>query len=107
LGTGIIGIYSLFLYPETGIIPAIVGLVFIFAGLGWQIRAFLYIGTLTFIIDACYQLIILSFTYPLLKWVIGLFIGLTFIWIAASFENRRSQIITWLQDWNQSLTEWD
>lgn len=107
LGTGIICVSSLFLYSKTGIVPGITGLVFIFAGLGWQIRAFLYMGTFTFVIDVCYQLIILSFSYPLLKWIIGLLIGLTFIWIAANFETRRHQIITWFQDWNQTLNQWD
>ncbi|NEP04635.1 MULTISPECIES: hypothetical protein [Okeania] len=62
-------------------------------------RAFLYIGTVTFFINAFNQLIILNSLYSFFKWSIGLIVGIVFIWIAASFETRREQINNLLQNW--------
>ncbi len=107
LGTGIISFFSLFLYNKTGIIPAFLSMSLIFMGLSLQIRAFLFVGTITFLINAFYQLIILSLTYALLKWIIGLILGLMFIWIAASFENRRTQLSSLIRHWLTQLEEWD
>ncbi|MEM9274583.1 MAG: hypothetical protein AAGA80_16715 [Cyanobacteria bacterium P01_F01_bin.143] len=39
----------------------------IFAGLGLRVRAFLFVGTITFILTIVYQLVILVFTYSFLK----------------------------------------
>ncbi len=107
LGTGIIGGAALWLHHQTGILPGIVSLVAIFAGLALRIRAFLYIGTLTFLADAFYHLVILIFDYPLLKWVVGLLVGLSLLSIAGSFETRRAQLTALLQNWLTELQEWD
>lgn len=93
LGTGVICVFALFHY-QTGILPGILSILVIFAGLALRVRAFLYVGTFTFLVNAFYQLVIFIFAYPLLKWIVGLLVGITFIWIAASFENRRNQITT-------------
>ncbi|NEQ08979.1 MAG: hypothetical protein F6K37_24465, partial [Moorea sp. SIO4E2] len=45
---------------------------------------------------------IFSFDYPFYKWVVALFVGIGFIWIASTFETRRDQITAWmnqLQGW--------
>ncbi len=107
LGMGIICGTSLLFHYQTGVIPAVVGLVAIFAGLGLRVRAFLYIGTLTFAFNAFYQLVILIFDYPLLKWVVGLIIGLTLLSIAGSFETRKSQLSSLFQNWLAKLQEWE
>jgi hypothetical protein len=59
LGTGIIASAALWFHHQTGILPGILSLVAIFAGLALRIRAFLYLGTFTFVANAFYQLVIL------------------------------------------------
>jgi hypothetical protein len=107
LGTGIIAGAALWLHHQTGILPGSISLVAIFAGLALRIRAFLYIGTLTFVANAFYQLVILIFLYPLLKWIVGLLVGVSLLSIAGSFETRRTQLTTLLQNWLRELQEWD
>lgn len=106
LGSGIICVVALFYHQDTGLIPAIIGIIAIFAGLGLRIRAFLFIGTATFLLTTFYQLVVLSFRYPFSKWVIGLMVGILFISIAANFERRREQIISFLQNWVAQLNNW-
>ncbi|MDJ0510881.1 MAG: hypothetical protein QNJ64_16740 [Crocosphaera sp.] len=105
IATGFLCINTLVSY--TNIIPGILGLILIFLGLSLKIRAFLFMGTFTFILNIFYQLVILSFSYPLLKWMLGLLIGLIFIWIAASFENRRTQISTLVNHWMREFDNWE
>lgn len=107
LGTGIVCGSALWLHYQTGIIPGIVSLLAIFAGLAFQTRAFLYIGTLTFLGDVFYQLVILVFDYPLLKWVVGLILGISLLFIASSFETRRTQLSAFLQNWVEQLQNWE
>ncbi|MGK7914847.1 MAG: hypothetical protein AB4038_04780, partial [Prochloraceae cyanobacterium] len=107
LAVGIICLVALSFHQDTGgIIPSIISLVTIFAGLGLRIRAFLFVGTVTFILTIFYQLVVLIFTYSFLKWVIGLIAGIVMISIAANFEKRSEQIITILQNWFEKLGEW-
>ncbi|BAU62802.1 hypothetical protein STA3757_01530 [Stanieria sp. NIES-3757] len=105
-GSGLICIVALILYQKTGIIPSAIALVFILAGLGLRIRAFLYIGTITFILTIIYQLIILIFTYSFLKWIVGLIAGIVAIAIAANFERKSTQITNKLQDYLAQLQQW-
>ena len=107
IATGILGTVSLLFYQQTGIIPGVIGLIFIALGLGLKTRAFLFTGTITFLITVFYQLVIFSFTYPLLKWMFGFLLGLMFIWIAASFENRRTQINTIINHWIEEFDRWE
>ncbi len=107
IATGIICTISLLFYTKTGIIPGTISLLLIAMGLSLRTRAFLFSGTITFILNVFYQLVIVSFTYTLLKWIIGLLIGLTLIWIAASFENRRTQISTLINHWMREFEVWD
>ncbi|MDJ0598762.1 MAG: hypothetical protein QNJ37_07995 [Crocosphaera sp.] len=107
LATGILCTVSLLFYRETGIIPGLIGLILVVTGLGLKTRGFLFTGTITFLITVFYQLVIVSFSYPLLKWIVGLLLGLMFIWIAASFENRRTQMSTIINHWMQEFEAWD
>jgi hypothetical protein len=79
----------------------------ILAGLMLQIRAFLYVGTAAFMLQILRQLWLLIGDYSLLLWAIGIVLGLLFIWIAATFESRRSQMTALLQYWTVQLEEWD
>lgn len=107
VGTGIIAIVSLWLYQETGIFPATLGIVSVFLGIALRIRAFLFVGTLTFTLTIFYQLIVLSVTYAFLKWIIGLLIGISLIGIAANFERSRGQIVIVWQQWLNQLEQWE
>jgi hypothetical protein len=106
IGSGIICVIALINYQEFGITPAIISLVFIFLGLGLQIRAFLYNGTIILIMTGIYQLVILIDNYSFTKWVIGLIAGILLISIAANFEQRRLQIMKILQNWVETFNNW-
>jgi hypothetical protein len=88
LGSSILCTTALF-YQELGIIPGIISFGLIFLGLGLKIRAFLFAGTITLILTAIYQLIILVVIYSFFKWMIGLLAGICSIIIAAKFEQKR------------------
>jgi hypothetical protein len=106
LGSGIICLFALLFHHQTGILPGIISLVTIFGGLSLRVRAFLYVGTIIFLVNAFYQLVILIFDYPLLKWIVGLMVGIAFIWLAANFETRRSQLGSFLRNWFTDLQGW-
>jgi hypothetical protein len=107
LGSGAICVVALWSHQWSGLVPGIISVLVIFAGLGLRIRAYLYVGTATFLINAFYQLGILIFDYPFSKWVVGLLVGIAFIWIAATFETRREQITALLRNWITELQNWD
>ncbi|MGQ4648375.1 hypothetical protein [Lyngbya aestuarii] len=107
LGCGVICLVALWSSQWSGLVPGVVSIVAIFAGLALRIRAFLYVGTATFLINAFYQLGILIFDYSFSKWVVGLVVGIMFIWIAATFETRRHQITALLRHWVDELHSWD
>ncbi|MBW4647924.1 MAG: DUF2157 domain-containing protein [Kastovskya adunca ATA6-11-RM4] len=106
LGTGIICLVALF-HLDTGVIPAIIGIVAIFAGLTLRVRAFLFLGTATFLLTAFYQLIILVFDESFFKWVVALIVGIIFIGIAANFETRREQIALVFRNSRSELANWE
>jgi len=96
-----------------GVAPVVAGFgaialefVFILAGLLQRVRAFLYVGTLTFILQIFWQLWRFISDYSLLLWVLGIILGLTLIWVAATFEARRSQMNVLLQHWIIELEDW-
>lgn len=78
----------------------------VLAGLGLRVRAFLFLGTAVFAIVLVEQFVILGTMYPLAKWPLGLGLGLGLIWIAATFESRKTQIVAVLQDWLVLLEDW-
>lgn len=90
-----------------GLVALTFSLVAITAGLSLRVRGFLFVGTGIFLINAFYQLVVLIFDYPLIKWAIGLAFGILFIWIAATFETRRDRISAFVQHWIVQLQSWD
>ena len=80
---------------------------FIFSGLTLKVRAFLYVGTLAFVVQIVRVLWLFISTYSLLLWAVGIVIGIMFIWIAATFESRRSQVTQLLDSWTAALDTWD
>ncbi|MGF1495186.1 MAG: hypothetical protein ACFBSC_22630 [Microcoleaceae cyanobacterium] len=107
IGTGVICATALFTVRGNGIIPGLISLGAIFAGLGLRIRAFLYVGTAIFMMNLLNQMVILNSIYPFFKWIVGLMLGLILFWIGANFETRRSRIITLLQGWLAELERWE
>ncbi|HEY9607142.1 MAG TPA: DUF2157 domain-containing protein, partial [Allocoleopsis sp.] len=107
IGSGLICGVAFWLHRETGFIPGIIGTIAIFAGLSLRVRAFLYIGTITFLGTAFYQLVVLMFRYSFVKWVVGLILGIIFIGLAANFETRREQIASALQTSRAGLSHWE
>lgn len=106
-GSGAISLVALFNHQDTGFIPGIISFITIFAGLILRIRAFLFVGTATFLLTAFYQLVILISRYPFIKWVVGLISGIIFIGMAANFETRREQIKAVLRNGSHQLGEWE
>ena len=90
-----------------GLVAGSFSLVAISAGLALRVRAFLFVGTGIFLINVFYQLVVLIFDYPLIKWAIGLAFGILFIWIAATFETRRDRIAAFVQHWVVQFQLWD
>ena len=90
-------------WPVTGAVS--IGVMF--AGLALRTRAFLYVGTCVFLVNAFYQMVILIKEDSLLKWIVGLLVGIGFIWIAATFETRRQQVAALLQHWLGELETWE
>lgn len=95
------------LFTHHWLITGLISLGFIFAGLILRIRAFLYVGTVVFLFNAVNQLVILNALYSFLRWIVGLIVGILLIWIAATFETRREQIIAVLQNWLIELDHWE
>lgn len=79
----------------------------IFAGLIFKVRAYLYIGTVTFVLQVIRVLALAIGNHASLLWAVGIALGLLFIWVAATFESRRSQVISLLESWNAALKTWD
>ncbi len=97
-----------------GVAPVFAGLLalalefgFIVAGLLLRIRAFLYIGTVTFILQVLWQLWRFVSDYSLMLWALGILLGLILIWAAATFEARRAQVNTLMQQWASQLNQWE
>ncbi|WP_244142140.1 DUF2157 domain-containing protein, partial [aff. Roholtiella sp. LEGE 12411] len=107
LGSGIVCGWAILFHQETALIPGIFSLIAIFAGLTLRVRAFLYIGTATFLITSVYQSVIFSWRYPFMKWVIGLLVGITLISIAANFETRRAQLTSIIRNAIDEFQSWE
>ncbi|MEM6754123.1 MAG: DUF2157 domain-containing protein, partial [Cyanobacteria bacterium P01_C01_bin.38] len=106
-GSGVICGYATLFHQNAFYVPGILSLIAIFAGLALKIRAFLYIGTTSFLLTAFYHLVIFTLDYPFLKWVVGLLVGITLIFIAANFESRRQQLNVLIRNINSEFKEWE
>jgi len=90
-----------------GFLVILLGIGLVLAGLMLRIRAFLYVGTLTFVLKLLRQLWLYINDNSLLLWALGIVVGLLLIWIAATFEARRSQAIAVLRHWASELEIWE
>ncbi len=107
LGSGAICMVALIFHQGTGLIPGAISVIAIFAGLILRVRAFLFVGTATFLLTAFYQLVVLISRYPFFKWVVGLIVGIIFIGMAANFETRREQIASVFRSSRNEMGGWE
>ena len=80
---------------------------FIAAGLMLRVRASLFVGTLLFLTQVLRQLWLFIDGYAMMLWALGIALGLALIWIAATFETRRSQAIGLMEYWAAELDQWE
>ncbi len=83
------------------------GLGLVLLGLALRTRAFLYVGTVTFVLKVLRLFWLLINTDSLLLWASGILVGLIFIWVAATFEARRSQVSALMQYWFTEFERWE
>ena len=102
--SSILCLTALWQQPGLGAIAIATGLILL--GLGLRIRAFLFAGTVTFIMTVLYQLILLVSTYSFLKWVVGLLMGISAIAIAAGFERRKERLSSKFKTYQNQLQNW-
>jgi hypothetical protein len=110
LAVGLVGLTALYQSGTSwsqGLFIIGLSLGFIGAGLFLRIRAFLFIGTLLFLIQVLRQLWFFIADYSLMLWGLGIALGVALIWVAATFEARRSQAIDLMQYWAAELDRWE
>ncbi len=90
----------------SGLLTIGLSLGLVVAGLLLRVRAFLYIGTLTFIVKVFRIIWLFIADESLVLWGVGIAVGLLLIWVAATFEARRSQVTALLQYWVSELDQW-
>ena len=93
--------------PSIAFSTWILSSVFIMTGLGFRVRAYLFTGTLTFILLVLTQAIILVTQYSFLMWALGIFAGIGFILVAANFEVRRDRILALFRNVEMELQSWE
>ncbi len=76
-------------------------------GLLLRVRAFLYVGTLTFVAKILRLVWLFVANESLVLWALGIALGLLLIWVAATFEARRTQVTALLQYWVTELDQWE
>jgi hypothetical protein len=105
-GMGVIGfIYSLN-SPSLALIVWSASFAAIIAGLALQVRAYLFMGTLTFMLLVLTQAITLVTQYAFLMWSLGIIAGIGFILVAANFEVRRDRILMLFKNVAIGLEAW-
>ncbi len=88
-------------------LPIGIGLAIASIGIVVKVRAWLYVGTIAFMLTNTYQLLLLITEYPITKWAIGLLAGVAIVTLAANFERRKEQIERALRHWLDRFQEWE
>jgi hypothetical protein len=90
----------------SGVLTVGLGLGLVLLGLLLRVRAFLYIGTLTFVFKVLRLIWLFVAHESQTLWILAFIPGVLIIWIAMTFEARRSQVTALLQYWVTTLEEW-
>jgi hypothetical protein len=77
------------------------------AGLAFRVRAYLFMGTFTFILLVITQAVLLVTQYSFLMWALGIIAGIGFILVAANFEVRRDRILALFRNVAIELEAWE
>jgi hypothetical protein len=80
---------------------------FVIVGLAMRVRAYLFVGTFTFMVLVVNQAILLVAQYGFVLWAIGIVAGICFITVAANFEVRRERILTIARNISNELDSWE
>jgi len=106
-GMGLIAFLYSFNDPNVAIATWVLSFIFIMTGLAFRIRAYLFMGTLTFILLVLTQAVILVTQYSFLMWALGIIAGIGFILVAANFEVRRDRILALFRNVAIELETWE
>lgn len=88
-------------------VSLLIGLGFVALGLANQVRAYLYMGTLTFTLQILRTIMMFISTDGSMLWAVGIVLGIALIWVAATFEARRTQVRDLFGQWSLMLQHWD
>ncbi|MFG3819553.1 hypothetical protein [Limnothrix redekei] len=105
-GTGIIA-WAAFAQHSTDWVSLVLALGAIGAGIFWQVRAYLLMGSLLLGAATLANFVELNARWSFLKWLVGLALGTGMIWLAATFETQRDRAMALLQRWSDDLDRWD
>jgi hypothetical protein len=106
-GMGLIAFAYSFTNPSIALSTWGLSAAFIIAGLAFRVRAYLFMGTFTFILLVLSQAVTLVTQYSFLMWALGIFAGIGFILVAANFEVRRDRILAMFRNVAIELETWE
>ena len=106
-GMGLIAFIYSFTNPSIALSTWGLSAAFIIAGLAFRVRAYLFMGTFTFILLVISQAVTLVTQYSFLMWALGIFAGIGFILVAANFEVRRDRILALFRNVAIELEAWE
>jgi hypothetical protein len=106
-GMGLIAFIYSFTNPSIALSTWGLSAAFIIAGLAFRVRAYLFMGTFTFILLVISQAVTLVTQYSFLMWALGIFAGIGFILVAANFEVRRDRILALFRNVAIEMESWE
>ncbi len=77
----------------------------IFAGIGFRLQTFLWLGLTTFVLDLVYEMGRVSVDYAFAKWAIMLLLGITLVFFVALNEKKR--IVSTMLDYYARARTWE
>lgn len=106
-GMGLVAFLYSFSNPTIALSTWGLSAAFIMAGLAFRVRAYLFMGTFTFILLVITQAVLLVTQYSFLMWALGIIAGIGFILVAANFEVRRDRILALFRNVAIELEAWE
>ncbi len=103
----LVGFFYSFDDPSVAIATWSISVLMVIGGLAMRVRAYLFVGTLTFILLVLSQAAILITKYSFLMWALGIIAGIGFIFVAANFEARRDRILALFRSVEIELEDWE
>jgi hypothetical protein len=77
----------------------------IFAGIGFRLQTFLWMGVASFVLNLVYEMARVSVDYALAKWAIMFVLGLSLVFFVALNEKKR--IVALLQSYYEQVRQWE